>query len=404
MMQRIFSYWRYTVKPWDFWRTELWNSQKRSQKVFNIGFCAVFPPFPNGAAAGTYYFLRAFAQSKLDVFQGGDVALYLLPIKNKIDKKLFSFMPLRFTRIDNLELDVVILWCLGGEVAAYTKRSSPRTKTIAWQTMHADPALELKEQRMLDSVKQADLVLGVTRWAKTCYGKQISHVDYLPFGTDPELFSPNQNKVQKKPFTCLFVSRLHYAKGIMPLLDAIQIVLKKDPSIQFQLIGPLDIHSPYLREIQERLAQVKKIYSENVTVKTTWTSYEEIPSFYKQADLLLFPSTFEGFGIPLIEAMSSQIPCIVLDKKPMNELVVDGRTGYCLKASQKSNNYHGLEFPDPEEIAAKILALKNNKKLREEMGKKGRERVLAKYNFSQIIPQLIKHCRDLANKNEFKKR
>lgn len=412
MMQRVFSYWKYTIKPWDFWKPPLLERQEQSQKVLKIGFCAVFPPFPNGAAAGTYYFLRAFAKSKYDVSHGGDVALYLLPLKKKIDKKLFSFLPLRFTRIDDPQLDVVVLWCMGDEVAAYAKRTAPKTKTIAWQTMHADPALRPREQQTFDSIKQADLVLGVTRWAKKCYGKQIQHVDYLPFGVDPELFTQEFSKIQEnkitekqkdnKQFTCLFVSRLHYAKGIIPLLDAIPIVLKKDSSILFHFVGPLDIHSPYLSEIKERLAQAKKSYPENIIVKTTWTPYEEIPTIYKQANLLLFPSTFEGFGIPLIESMSSGVPCIVLDKKPMNELVINGKTGYCLPASRNNNNYHGLEFPNPKEIAEKILCLKNNKKLREEMGKNGRKRVLAEYTFSHIIPQLIQHCRELADQNERK--
>lgn len=407
MMQRVFSYWKYTVKPWDFWKKKCLEQQtkpeRKSQKVLKVGFCSVFPPFPNGAAAGTYYFLRAFAKSKQNISQGGDVALYLLPLKNKIDKKLFSFLPLHFAKINDPELDVIVFWCLGDQVAMYEKRTAIKTKTIAWQTMHADPALRPREQQTFNSVKQADIVLGVTRWAKKCYQKQIEHVDYLPFGVDSEHFTPNLRKrkeQQNQQFTCLFVSRLHYHKGIIPLLDTIKIVLKKDPTILFHIIGPVDIHSPYQHEIQENLREIKRMYPKNIIVKPSWIPYEDMPSIYATADILLFPSMFEGFGIPLLEAMSSGMSCIVLDKKPMNELVIHGKTGYCLPVSQKNDMYHGLEFPDTKEFAEAILSLKKNKSVREEMGKNARKYVLAEYDFLQIIPKLIQHCKMLCDKEQ----
>lgn len=391
MIERLFSYWKHTLKPWDFWRMPSPNVSKSTLK---IGFCGAFPPFPNGAAAGTYYFLRAFA--KYGLSQGGDVALYLLPLKNKIDKKLFSFIEQRFTTMNDPKLDVVVLWCMGDKCAEYAGKTADRTKTIAWQTMHADPALRPREQQTFDSVKQVDLVLGVTRWARECYGKQITSVDYLPFGVDSTLFTPPPPsellKKKNAPFTCLFVSRMHYTKGIMPLLDALPLVLKKDPTIHFHFVSPIDIHSPHLGEIQPQLSEIQREYPRNIVVNTAWIPYQNIPRIYQDADLLIFPSNFEGFGLPLLEAMSTGIPSLVLDKKPMNELIIDGKTGYCLSMSKNKKRYYGYPFPDPEEISQKILFLKNNEMKRKELGRNARQHVLAHYDFSKIIPQFIKHC------------
>ncbi|MBN2891132.1 MAG: glycosyltransferase family 4 protein [Bacteroidales bacterium] len=52
--------------------------------------------------------------------------------------------------------------------------------------------------------------------------------------------------------------------------------------------------------------------------------FEEVVKLYESADLLLFPSTYEGFGVPIIEAQATGTPVITSDLKPMNEVAGDG--------------------------------------------------------------------------------
>lgn len=383
MLQRARRYYHNTVHPWDLLYTRI-HTFLNKKKVVKIGFCSVFPPFPNGAAAACYYIVHELAKQP-------EIELFLIPVKRKIDKKLFSSLPVLVTTADDSYLDVVIFFGLGNEYKQYSK--NVHAKKVVWQTIHEDPTTHATEQKIIDTIKDADLVFALTKAALSCYQKQLPSVKYIPHGVDTSLFRKNYNL--NKQFICLFVSRIHYYKGIAPFLDAIPLVLRKDPSIFFRLVAPIDSNSPYLPEIVDMLQTLQEKYKQNIEVMNNWISYENIPKQYADASVLIFPSNNEGFGIPLIEAMSTEIPCIVLNKKPMNEIVRDGITGFCLSSSNNKAKYHGFEFPDPQDIADKILFLKRNEQKRLDMGKNGRAIVLQEYNLTETIQSLISLCKDL---------
>ncbi|MFA6888682.1 MAG: glycosyltransferase family 4 protein [Candidatus Woesearchaeota archaeon] len=388
MLNKLLKYYNNTIFPWDFLKI-----QSISKKKIKIGFCSYFPPFPHGVAAATYYLMKEFAKHP-------EIDLYLIPLHNKFDKKLFSFMNFKFAKLDTPFLDVIVFFGLGNNYKKISEKVS--CKKIAWQTMHENPITEQipligpTEQEILNQVKKSDLLLTMTQWATSCYKKQVNHTAYLPHGVDTTLFTPTLNK---NKFTCLFVSRLHYNKGVLPFFDAIPLVLQKDKSIYFKIISPYDSHSFYNDEIKIKIKALKERYPLNVFIDLTWMPYTNIPQVYTQAGVLVFPSNNEGFGIPLIEAMSCEVPCIVLNKKPMSEIVIHKKTGFCLPPSQNKGKYHELDFPDPTEIAKKILFLKKHPELKQSLGKEGRKRVIKNYNISNIVDQLIQHCSDLVQKS-----
>ena len=178
----------------------------------------------------------------------------------------------------------------------------------------------------------------------------------------------------------------------MPFLDSIPLVLEKDKTIYFRIVAPIDKNSPYLNEVENKIELLLKKYPLNIVIDTRWIPYNEIPKQYANADVLIFSSNNEGFGIPLIEAMSAEIPCIVLNKKPMNEIVIHGKTGYCLAPEKNTQRYHGFTFPAPEDIAKKVLFLKENPHVKKKLGKKAKEHVFSHYTLSSIIDQLLSFC------------
>ncbi len=96
---------------------------------------------------------------------------------------------------------------------------------------------------------------------------------------------------------------------------------------------------------------------------------EEIAVLYKKAEIFVYPSTFEGFGIPIIEALYSGVP------------VITGQ-GSCF--SEAGGDYS--QYIDPQnikEITDRINTIKNNPKIKSEMIEKGLEFV-QKFNDDQI--------------------
>ena len=87
---------------------------------------------------------------------------------------------------------------------------------------------------------------------------------------------------------------------------------------------------------------------------------EDMPYIYANASMLVFPSLFEGFGIPLVEAMRSGLPIVCSDCGSIPEIASDAAVYFDAK--------------NPEDIASKIEEILNNSDKRKELVRRGYER------------------------------
>ena len=80
---------------------------------------------------------------------------------------------------------------------------------------------------------------------------------------------------------------------------------------------------------------------------------EDLPAFYQQAELFIYPSLFEGFGIPILEALTSKTP------------VITSRGGCFAEAGGKSTIY--IDPENVDELGEAIMTALNNSTLRDNM-------------------------------------
>lgn len=86
-------------------------------------------------------------------------------------------------------------------------------------------------------------------------------------------------------------------------------------------------------------------------------SFRYFPAIYQMASLFIYPSFFEGFGIPILEALNSRIPVI-------------GATGSCLEEAGGENSIY-INPEDEQELANAIDRVMGNPTLQQEMIEKG---------------------------------
>jgi len=135
------------------------------------------------------------------------------------------------------------------------------------------------------------------------------------------------------------------------------------------LVGKPD---PYYPEVPE--AAHLSPFSKDI-IFTGFLSEEELAFLYQNAEAFVFPSFYEGFGLPPLEAMSYQTPVISSKAGALPEILQD--------AALYFNPYQ------TDQMAEKIIQLLTNSELKQEMIEKGL-RQIKKYSWTKMAQETLK--------------
>ena len=159
------------------------------------------------------------------------------------------------------------------------------------------------------------------------YLKIPSHkISIIPLGVDSHFFQKKNPQISNKllhhynidkPYL-LFVGERRPHKNLMTLIEAFSIFRKK--SVQpYRLIIAGRSYSDY----QEPEKLVEKLGLKREVIFLDYVPDNDLPSLYREAAAFISLSYYEGFGLPALEAMASQIPVIVSDNTSFPEVVGD---------------------------------------------------------------------------------
>ena len=104
----------------------------------------------------------------------------------------------------------------------------------------------------------------------------------------------------------------------------------------------------------------KEIISD--VIELGWIGAEVLPALMSAAEAFVFPSAYEGFGIPIVEAMQCGTPVITSDWGAMQEIAADAALL--------------IDSNDPEKIALAMKQIMTDGKLRQNLIQKGLKRAL----------------------------
>jgi len=110
---------------------------------------------------------------------------------------------------------------------------------------------------------------------------------------------------------------------------------------------------------------------------------EDLPCWYRKADLVVLPSVYETFGIPLIEAMASGTPVLATRVGGIPEIVEDGRVGIL------------VEPGSVEQLADGIRNLIRDDKRLFQMGEEARQMVIDKFSWDKAVTTLLQYYREI---------
>ena len=163
----------------------------------------------------------------------------------------------------------------------------------------------------------------------------------------------------------LYMGRLVYEKGIQHLIAAMPKILNGYNDAKLIIAGKGGMIDE-LKQEAEALGLGDKVYF------TGYLNAKQVQKMYKCADIAVFPSTYEPFGIVALEAMLAGVPTVVSDVGGLNEIVEHGVTGM--------KSYSG----NANSIADSILALLLDHQLCNKVSKNAKAKVKELYNWNKI--------------------
>lgn len=204
------------------------------------------------------------------------------------------------------------------------------------------------------------------------FGLPFEKINVVPNGVNLNLYSGVERDYEfRRQYAAdnekiiLFVGRLVYEKGIQHLIAAMPKILEKYHDSKLVIAGKGGM-------IDELKAQVNAMGISNKVYFTGYLNSKQVVKMYKCADVAVFPSTYEPFGIVALEAMLAGIPTVVSDIGGLNEIVEHGVNGM--------KSYTG----NPNSIADSVLSLLFDPQLAMNVTKNAKNKVKDEFNWQKI--------------------
>lgn len=164
----------------------------------------------------------------------------------------------------------------------------------------------------------ADKIVVASQYTKSSlekFGFEGSKIKVIPYGfprVNPKEYRKDIHKIQ-----LLYIGRLGVCKGLKYLMQAIEGI---EAFVQLTIVGDGEC-SLALRNAMQSHRHIKSL------------PHNEVLTLMREADLFVFPTLSEGFGMVVTEAMSQGTPVITTPNGSGGDIIVDGENGWLVPAA-----------------------------------------------------------------------
>lgn len=221
------------------------------------------------------------------------------------------------------------------------------------------------------------------------HGWQQSKISVVWNGVDPDRYDPHKIKkedvegirakygIPKDWNMILFIGRLAWVKGVRNILQAMPTVLKEFPNTKLVILGKGEEQ----RDIVETADRLN--IKNNIVYIFDFIPEDERILHYAAADLCVFPSIYEPFGIVSLEAMAMEKPVVVGARG------VVGFREQVINSGTDQNGVH-VNGEDSADIAWGINEVLRNPEKARNWGENGRKRVLEFFTWRKVADETLK--------------
>jgi D-inositol-3-phosphate glycosyltransferase len=169
-------------------------------------------------------------------------------------------------------------------------------------------------------------------WLIRKYGASGERIKVIPCGVNLELFHPMNRPEAKRQLgfanqkIILFVGRIERLKGIDNLLKTLPL-FQNGLKPKLVIVGGDGYRQGEIGRLK-RLASA--LHVEDSVVFSGLTDYERMPTLYNAADVCVFPSFYESFGLVPLESLACGTPVVATNVGDLRNIIQQGRTGYVL--------------------------------------------------------------------------
>ncbi|MDH4199633.1 MAG: glycosyltransferase [Spirochaetia bacterium] len=155
----------------------------------------------------------------------------------------------------------------------------------------------------------------------------------------PRPFNPSRIfDVAHNENVLLYVGRISKEKGVMDLPLIYESVKKEIPEVRLVAVGSGPAEAELTKEIPDM-------------IHIPWVEHDKLPDMYSSADLLILPSSFDTFGLVVLEALSCGLPVAAYDIMGPGEIIEHGKSGYLAKNKKSLSEMIIGHFSSPSKIS-----------------------------------------------------
>jgi len=157
------------------------------------------------------------------------------------------------------------------------------------------------------------------REIQRCTGLPDSRITVTPLGYDEQMFKPGPCQPGSREYPYLLhVGQQYPHKNLRRLIQALAQLVLRHPELRLVMAGkPHPTETPLLH------AMVRELGLQQHVEFRSYVPYAELPDLYRGAVAFLYPSLWEGFGLPILEAMACGIPVITSSGSGTEEVAGD---------------------------------------------------------------------------------